>query len=104
MLPEPPAMSRPDDQARQPAPPEQSSPQHDRIRAALARDRRKMTVQLARELGVPECDVIRCLPDGCARELDASRWEELLRAFESLGKVHVILTNAAATLEAFGAF
>jgi putative heme iron utilization protein len=76
----------------------------ERIRAALARDRRTMTVQVARELGVPEVEVIRCLPDGRAVELDASRWEELVRRFESLGQVHVIVTNAAATLEAFGTF
>jgi putative heme iron utilization protein len=75
-----------------------------RIRAAFKRNRRKMTVQLARELGVPEVDVIRALPDGMASELDASRWEELVRAFESLGDVHVIVTNGAVTLEAFGRF
>ena len=76
----------------------------DEIRAAIARDRRKMTVQLARELGVPEVEVIRCLPDGLAVELDASRWEELIRRFESLGSVHVIVTNGAVTLESFGQF
>jgi putative heme iron utilization protein len=75
-----------------------------RIRAAYERDRRKMTVQLARELGVPEVQVIRALPAGQARELDASRWEELLRGFEALGRVHVIVTNGSVTLEAFGAF
>jgi putative heme iron utilization protein len=76
----------------------------DRIRAAYARDRRKMTVQLARELGVPEVRVIRALPAGQARELDAARWQELVRAFEALGRVHVIVTNGSVTLEAFGAF
>jgi len=78
--------------------------QAERIRAELARDRRKMTVQVARELGVPEVEVIRCLPDGRAVELDAARWEELLRRFEALGRVHVIVTNGAVTLEAFGQF
>src|SRR5688500_16812363 len=74
------------------------------IRAALARARRKMTVQVARELGVPDVEVIRCLPDGLAVELDGSWWEELIRRFESLGPVHVIVTNGAVTLESFGQF
>ena len=76
----------------------------ERIRGAYRANPRKMTVQLARELGVPELVVVRALPDGLARELDASRWEELIRAFEPLGKIHVIVTNGAVTLESFGAF
>lgn len=63
-----------------------------------------MTVQLARELGVPEEQVIRALPDGMAVELDGSRWEELIRELEMFGQVHVIVTNGAATLESFGTF
>lgn len=76
----------------------------DSIRAAYGRNPRKMTVQLARELGVPEADVIRALPEGMATELDVARWEELLRALEPLGDVHVIVTSGAATLESFGRF
>ena len=76
----------------------------ERIRAAYAANPRKMTVQLARELNVPELHVVRALPEGLARELDPSRWEELIRSFEPLGKVHVIVTNGAVTLESFGAF
>ena len=75
-----------------------------RIRAALERNPRKMTVQLARELGVPEVEVIRAMPAGTVTELDVSRWEELLRAIEDLGDVHVIVTNGSVTLEAFGRF
>jgi putative hemin transport protein len=63
-----------------------------------------MTMQLARELGVPEVEVVRALPDGRSVELDARRWEELLRCFENLGKVHVILSNGGATVEVVGAF
>jgi putative hemin transport protein len=63
-----------------------------------------MTLQLARELGVPEVEVIRALPDNRSVELDAGRWEELLRAFEGLGKVHVIVSNGSVTCEVVGAF
>jgi putative heme iron utilization protein len=75
-----------------------------RIRDAVREQPRKMTMQLARELGVPEAEVIRALPDGRSVELDAGRWEELLRAFEGLGPVHVIVSNGGATLEAVGQF
>jgi putative heme iron utilization protein len=80
-------------------------PDADPIRAAVRANPRKMTVQLARELGVPELQVVRALAaEGLARELDPARWEELVRAFEPLGKVHVIVTSGAVTLESFGAF
>jgi len=74
------------------------------IRAEYEKSPRKMTVELARELGVPEAEVIRALPTGQAIELDANRFEELIRALEGFGQVHVIVTNGAATLEAFGTF
>lgn len=76
----------------------------EQIRAEFEKSPRKMTVQLARELGVPEADVIRALPGGLSVELDAGRWEELLRALEAFGQVHVIVTNGATTLESFGTF
>jgi len=74
------------------------------IRSEYEKSPRKMTVQLARELGVPEAEVIRALPSGLAAELDATRWEELIRALEGFGQVHVIVTNGATTLESFGTF
>ena len=77
---------------------------HGRIRAAVEQNPGKMTLQLARELGVPEVEVIRALPDGRAVELDVGRWEELIRGFEALGKVHVLVSNGGATLEAVGQF
>lgn len=76
----------------------------DEIRTAYNRNPRRMTVELARELGVGEAQVIRALPPGMARELDVTQWEQILRSFESLGKVHVIVTNGSVTLEAFGMF
>jgi len=74
------------------------------IRAAVAANRRRMTSQVARDLGVSEVEVIRALPDGQAVELDVGRWEELIRGLEPLGRVHVIVTNGAVTLESFGQF
>jgi putative hemin transport protein len=75
-----------------------------KIRAAIASAPAKMTMQIARELEVAEVEVIRQLPDQRAVELDLERWEELIRAFEMFGKVHVIVTNGAATLESVGEF
>ena len=71
---------------------------------ALERNPGTMTSQLARELGVPEAEVVRALPGGRAVELDAGRWEEIVRSFEALGQVHVIVSNGAATIEAVGQF
>jgi putative heme iron utilization protein len=73
-----------------------------RIRAAIAANPTRMTMQLARELDVPEGEIVRELP--AATELDAKRWEELVRRFEGLGTVHVIVSNGGATLEAVGQF
>jgi putative hemin transport protein len=74
------------------------------IRAKVLENSSRMTIQIARELGVPETEVIRALPDGTAWELDATRWQDLVKAFESLEQVHVIASNGAVTLECFGQF
>jgi len=76
----------------------------ERVRSAVAENPRRMTLQLARELDVPELHVVRALPPGMASELDVSRSEELIRSFEPLGNVHVIVSNSAATLEVNGQF
>src|SRR5438067_73368 len=75
-----------------------------RILAALQEDPSRMTLQLARDLDVPEVEIIRAIPDGRAVELDAARWEEIIRGLEALGNVHVIVSNGGATLEANGQF
>jgi putative hemin transport protein len=75
-----------------------------RVREALERNHGAMTMLLARELGVPEAEVVRALPDGRSTELDAGRWEEIVRSFEGLGSLHVIVSNGAATIEAVGEF
>ena len=63
-----------------------------------------MTMLLARKFAVPEVEIIRAFPDDRAVELDSNRWEELLRCLEAFGKVHVIVSNGGATLEANGQF
>ena len=76
----------------------------EKVRQAVAANPGAMTMQLARDLGVPEAAVIRALPDGRAVELDLGRWEALLQRLEAFGTVHVIVSNGAVTLEAVGQF
>ena len=82
----------------------QPSQDTDRIRAAVEKNPRKMTLQLARDLGVPEVEVIRAFPVDRVAELDIARWEELLRSLEVLGTVRVLVSNGAATIEVDGQF
>src|SRR5437588_1361216 len=76
----------------------------ERIRAAIRENPNQMTLLLARQFGVPEVEVVRAFPDDRAVELDAQRWEALIRRLEAFGKVHVIVSNGGATLEANGQF
>jgi putative heme iron utilization protein len=74
------------------------------IREAYNADRSQMTLMLAHQLHIPEVDILRALEGDTACELDPARWEEIIRAFEPLGDVTVILSNGAATIEVFGRF
>lgn len=74
------------------------------IRDAFERDRKQMLLVLARQLGVPELEVVRAMPEEMVVELDFAKWEEIIRSFEALGDVHVIVSNGAATIECVGAF
>jgi putative heme iron utilization protein len=76
----------------------------EQIRAAFQANPRKMTMMLARELGVPEAEVMKALPETLATALDITLWEDLIRSFEPLGKVHVICSNGGVTLESVGIF
>ena len=76
----------------------------DRIQAAVRANPRKMTMQLARDLGVPEAEVIRAFPADRVSELAIARWEELIRSFHGLGTVRVIVSNGATTAEMEGQF
>src|SRR5690242_18894802 len=78
--------------------------QRAKLRAAVAANPTAMTLQLARDLGVPECEVIRAMPDGRSVELDVGRWEELFEAFTQLGAVTVIVSNGSVTCEVTGEF
>jgi len=74
------------------------------IRNAYNTDRSQMTLMLAHKLRISEVDILRALEGDTTRELDFSRWEEIIRAFEPLGNVHVIVSNGATTIEVFGQF
>lgn len=76
----------------------------ERIQAAIRENPNQMTMLLARKFGVPEVEIIRAFPDDRAIELDPIRWEELIRSLEGFGKVHVIVSNGATTLEANAQF
>ena len=74
------------------------------IRESYNADRSQMTLMLAHKLRIAEVEIVQALKGDTARELDFARWEELIRAFELLGDVTVILSNGAATIEVFGQF
>jgi putative heme iron utilization protein len=74
------------------------------IREAYNADRSQMTMMLAHQLRVQEVEILRALEGDTADELDFSRWEEIIRAFEPLGNVTVIVSNGATTIEVFGQF
>jgi putative hemin transport protein len=76
----------------------------ERIQAAIRENPNQLTMLLARQFGVPEVEVVRAFPDDRAVELDAQNWEGLIHSLEAFGKVHVIVSNGAATLEANGQF
>jgi putative hemin transport protein len=63
-----------------------------------------MTLQLARDLGVPEVEVVRAFPRDRVTELNIAHWEELLRSLAMLGTVRVLVSNGATTIEVDGQF
>jgi putative heme iron utilization protein len=74
------------------------------IRDAYNQDRSQMTLMLAHQLKIQEVEILRALQSDAAYELDSSRWEEIIRDFEALGEVTVIVSNGATTIEVFGQF
>jgi putative hemin transport protein len=74
------------------------------IREAYNQDRSQMTLMLAHQLKIQEVEILRALQGDTAYELDSTRWEEIIRDFEALGEVTVIVSNGATTIEVFGQF
>jgi putative heme utilization carrier protein HutX len=74
------------------------------IRQAFERDRKQMVLLLALQFGVPEEEIVRAMPSELVEKLDPDRWEAMIRQFEDLGDVHVIVSNGAVTLENVGRF
>lgn len=74
------------------------------IRESYNADRSQMTLMLAHKLRISEVEIMQALEGDTARELDFTRWEELIRALEPLGDVTVIVSNGATTIEVFGQF
>ena len=65
---------------------------------------RAMTMVAARELGISEAQVMRGLPGDRVTELAASRFHEIMDRLADYENVHVIVSNGATTIEAFGQF
>ena len=76
----------------------------DRVRAAVEKNPRKMTLQLARDLRHAEVEVIRAFPPDRVTELDVARWQELLESLVAFGSVRVLVSNGATTIEVDGRF
>ncbi len=76
----------------------------ERVQELTQRAPRRMTPAIARELGVPEAEVIAHLPDARSTALELSQWEAIIRDFERLGKVHVVCNTGVVVLESFGTF
>ena len=57
---------------------------HQAIRQAVHNDRTQMTLMRAHRVRVAEVEILRALEGDTAHELDFSRWEDIIQAFESL--------------------
>lgn len=75
----------------------------DRVHAYFAGQPNGMTAAAARDLGVPEVDVVRHLPNNNSTELRVDALDDLMAACSAVNPVHVIVSNQATTLEATGA-
>lgn len=84
--------------------PKPTPEQVERIRQQLENNPTQMTLQLAREVDVPEVEVIRLFPENRSVELEASRWEEIFQYLAEVGQVHVLVSNASVTCEVVGEF
>lgn len=70
----------------------------------FAANPRGMTMVAARDLNLPEAEVVRYMPGGSVTELTANRFAEMMERLVEFGKTHVIVSNGVTTLESFGEF
>lgn len=86
--------------------PEQNHPavDSDAIRAAIRANPRKMTIQLARELGVPEVEIIRAMPAEQVHELKSDAWAQIVERLPAFGAMHVVVSSPSVTMECEGQF
>jgi putative hemin transport protein len=83
------------------------APRSERLEAArqsYEQDGSQMTSVLARQYDLTEVEVVGVLPADQVTPLDVAQWETIIRSFEEVGDVHVIMSNAAGVLEVFGKF
>src|ERR1700712_2647596 len=76
----------------------------ERVRSLFAANPRAMTMMVAQQLGICEREVVRCLPNDLSKELNPLTIQNLIRDFEAVGKVFVIVNNGAVVMEAHGQF
>jgi len=74
------------------------------VRDYFARHPHGMTLAAARELNLPEAEVLRHLPIGSVRELEISDPRLMIERLADFGRVHVIVSNGSTTIEAHGEF
>lgn len=83
------------------------APRSQRLEAArksYEQDRSQMTSVLARQYDLTELEIVGILPPEQVTPLDVAQWETIIRSFEEVGNVHVIMSNASGVLEVFGQF
>ena len=73
----------------------------EQVREYFSRKPSAMTLMAARDLGLPEAEVLRALG---ATELKPDAFENVMEALKGWGRVHVIVSNRGATMEARGEF
>ncbi len=76
----------------------------DAARQSYAKDPNQMTSVLARQYALTELEIISNVTLEQATPLDVTQWETIIRSFEEVGDVHVIMSNASGVLEVFGKF
>lgn len=75
-----------------------------KVQSIFTTNKQAMTSMVAQQLGVPEIEIVRHLPDARSTQLDPARIQDLIRDFEAIGKVFVIVNNGAVVMEAHGQF